>query len=429
MRRKYRPGRIAPALVAVVVVAAVAVVGATAATKHRATTTLTIWTWNVNQQKVGDATFLHNNPGVQLNYVNIASNDLYTKMELAASSGSGLPDVVLLEDSHLRQIAKLGVLADIASFAKPYTSKFVATKWQQNTLNGKIYGFPWDIGPVALYYRRDLFQKAGIKPASLTTWAQWLAAGKKIKAKTGAYLWEQSKAQNDARFFEDLLWQQGSGYVDDKGHVTIDKDPRALAALNLVGQGWKNNLFANDPEWTDAWYKAIDSGQIATLPMAAWMGGFMESWLAPGGKGKWGVVPLPAFTPGGSTSANDGGSDLAVTKSANQALATAYIKNLLATPFVQAQVWKASGFFPSMFSATRTPFTNAPDPYFGGQPVQKLFAAEAKTIPKAHVYSTDYQQMNSIMSSEIQKLGLHQETAQQALNNAASQIRTKTGRQ
>jgi lactose/L-arabinose transport system substrate-binding protein len=428
MRRKYRLGRIAAALVAAVVVAAVAVVSATAATKHRATTTLTIWTWNVNQQKVGDAAFLHNNPGVQLNYVNIASNDLYTKMELAASSGSGLPDVVLLEDSHLRQIAKLGVLADITSFAKPYTSKFVATKWQQNTLNGKIYGFPWDIGPVALYYRRDLFQKAGIKPASLTTWAQWIAAGKKIKAKTGAYLWEQSKAQNDGRFFEDLLWQQGSGYVDDKGHVTIDKDPRALAALNLIGEGWNDGLFADDPEWTDAWYKAIDSGQIATLPMAAWMGGFMETWLAPDGKGKWGVVPLPAFKPGGSTSANDGGSDLAVTTSANQALAVAYIKNLLATPSVQAQVWKASGFFPSMFSATRTPFTRAPDAYFGGQPVQKLFAAEAKSIPKAHVYSTDYQQMNSIMSAEIQKFGLHQETAQQALANAASQIRTKTGR-
>ena len=428
MRRKYRLGRIAPALLAVVVVAAVAVVSATAATRHRATTTLTIWTWNVNQQKVGDATFLHNNPGVQLNYVNIASKDLYPKMELAASSRSGLPDVVLLEDSHLRQIAKLGVLEDITSFAKPYTSKFVAAKWQQNTLNGKIYGFPWDIGPVALYYRRDLFQKAGIKPASLTTWAKWLSAGKKIKAKTGAYLWEQSKAQNDARFYEDLLWQQGSGYVDDRGHVSIDKDPRALAALNLIGQGWQDNLFANDAEWTDAWYKAIDSGQIATLPMAAWMGGFMESWLAPNGKGKWGVVPLPAFTPGGSTSANDGGSDLAVTTSANKAVAIAYIKNLLATPFVQAQVWKASGFFPSMYSATRTPFTKAPDPYFGGQPVQELFAAEAKTIPKAHVYSPDYQEMNSIMSAEIQKFGLHQESAQQALKNAAAQIRTKTGR-
>ena len=429
MRRKNLPGRLVPALVAVVVVAAVAVVSAMASTTHHATTTLTIWTWNVDQQKVGDASFVKNNPGVQLNYVKIAAADVYTKMELAASSGSGLPDVVLLEDSHLRQIAKLGVLADISGFAKQYTSKFVAAKWQQTALNNKIYGFPWDIGPVALFYNRDVFKKAGVNPASLTTWAKWLAAGKTIKAKTGASLWEQSKAQNDGRFFEDLLWQEGSGYVNDKGHVSIDKDPRALAALNVLGQGWKTGVLGDDPEWTDAWYKAIDSGQVATLPMAAWMGGFMESWLAPNGKGKWGVEPLPAFQPGGSTSANDGGSDLSVTKTANQTLATAYIKNLLATPFVQAQVWKASGFFPSLLSAWRTPFTTAPDPYFGGEAVQKVFATAAKAIPKAYVYSTDYQQMNSIMSSEIQKFGLGHETAQQALNSAASQIRTKTGHQ
>jgi lactose/L-arabinose transport system substrate-binding protein len=426
MKRNYKLARVAAALV---VVGAVFAVSVSAATAHRrATTTLTIWTWDVDQQKVGDASFLATNPGVQLNYVKISSSDLYQKMQLAAASGSGLPDVVLLEDSHIRQIAKLGVLADISSFAKPYVSQYVAAKWQQNIVNGKIYGFPWDIGPVALYYRRDLLQQAGIKPSSLTTWARWLAAGRTIKAKTGAYLWYQSKAQNDARFFETLLWEQGSGYVDAKGRVTIDKDPRALAALNVLGQGWKTGALGDQPEWTDPWYKGIDTGQVATLPMAAWMGGFMESWLAPNGKGKWGVAPLPAFTPSGSHSANDGGSDLAVTTSANQSAAIAYVKNLLATPSVQGQIWKTSGFYPSFKQAWGDSFMTAPDPYFGGQPVQEVFQAAAKVLPKAHVYSSDYQLMNSIMSTEIQKFALGQETAQQALKNAAAQIRTKTGR-
>lgn len=425
MKGNNKLGRIAAALV---VVGAIFAISATAATARQASTTLTIWTWDVNQQKVGDATFLAQNPDVHLNYVQIASTDLYQKMQLAASADSGLPDVVLLEDSHLRQIAKLGALADITSFAKPYVSKFVAAKWQQNSVNGKIYGFPWDIGPVALYYRRDLLQQAGVKPSSLTTWTKWLAAGKRIKAKTGASLWYQSKAQNDGRFFETLLWEQGSGYVDAKGRVTIGKDPRALAALNVLAQGWKTGVLGDLPEWGDPWYKGIDSGQVATLPMAAWMGGFMESWLAPNGKGKWGVMPLPAFTADGSHSANDGGSDLAVTKTGNRSVALAYIKNLLATAPVQAQVWKASGFFPSLLSAWKSPFRVAPDPYFGGQAVQKIFATAAQAIPKAYVYSTDYQQMNAIMSAEIQKMALHQETAQQALASAAAQIRTKTGR-
>lgn len=52
----------------------------------------------------------------------------------------------------------------------------------------------------------------------------------------------------------------------------------------------------------------------------------------------------------------------------------------------------------------RTPSTvNAlpgrPDPYYAGQKAQQLFLVAAKTIPVAHVYSSDYPQMNSIMQA------------------------------
>ncbi|MDX6516806.1 MAG: lactose/L-arabinose transport system substrate-binding protein, partial [Gaiellaceae bacterium] len=414
MKRNTILTRVVPALVAMGALGALSVMSATAAPAHKSATKLTIWTWDVDQQKTGDATFAKNHSDITLNYVKLATADLYQKMQLAAASGSGLPDVVLLEDSHIAQIAKLGVLADITSLATKYKKKFVAAKWQQNTLNGKIYGFPWDIGPVAMYYRRDILQKAGVNPNSLTTWAKWIAAGSKIKAATGADLWYQAKAQNDGRFFETLLWQQGSGYINAKGAVTLDKDPRALAALNLLGDGWKKGVLGDVPEWGDPWYKGINTGQVATLPMAAWMGGFLESWLAPDGKGKWGVVKLPAFKAGGSRSANDGGSDLAITKTADKTAAWAYVQNLLANPAVQAEVWKRSGFFPSLLQSWNSTFTTKADPYFGGQAIQKVFAEAAKAIPAAYVYSADYQQMNSVMNAEIQKFALGKETAQQA---------------
>ena len=57
-----------------------------------------------------------------------------------------------------------------------------------------------------------------------------------------------------------------------------------------------------------------------------------------------------------------------------------------------------------------------------------MFVAAAQHIPRAYVYSSDYQQMNALMSTEIQKYGLGKETAQQALSNAAKEIRSRTGR-
>jgi ABC-type glycerol-3-phosphate transport system substrate-binding protein len=68
------------------------------------------------------------------------------------------------------------------------------------------------------------------------------------------------------------------------------------------------------------------------------------------------------------------------------------------------------------------------DPYYGGQQDRLMFEKLAKQVPVAYVYSSDYEQMDSLMSAELQKYALGQETAQQALKNAANAIRSRTGR-
>ena len=90
--------------------------------------------------------------------------------------------------------------------------------------------------------------------------------------------------------------------------------------------------------------------------------------------------------------------------------------------------YKQSDIFPALESAWRSPYIHQPDPYYGNEKVRELFVAAAKHIPRATVYSSDYQQMNALMSTEIQKYALGKETAQQALSNAAKEIRSRTGR-
>lgn len=38
---------------------------------------------------------------------------------------------------------------------------------------------PWGIAPTVLFYREDLFQKAGIDVNSIVTWEDFIEAGKK----------------------------------------------------------------------------------------------------------------------------------------------------------------------------------------------------------------------------------------------------------
>jgi lactose/L-arabinose transport system substrate-binding protein len=409
------------------VVALVVATGAGAA--HRSTT-LTIWCWTPTDDalKSADAGFTKAHPDISLNYVQIKPADVYQKLQLGAAAGSGFPDVSCLEDSHLAQFTKLGILADITKQAAPYKKQIQAYKWTQETVNGHIYAFPWDAGPMALFYRRSVFKQAHIQPTSIHTWNDFYKAGLKLK-KLGIPIWLQSKAQNDARFFEDLLWQQGLGYVNAKGDVVLDKSPKILSTLEFMGKMWNAGLFGDLAEWTDPWYKAINDGKVATLPMAAWMGTFLKSWLAPKTSGDWGVVPLPSWTPHGAQTANDGGSSLAIMKSSsNAAAAWQYVQWHLGRADVQAHTYQQTDLFPSLESAWRSPYMRQPDPYYGGQKDRLLFEQLARKIPVAHVYSSDYEQMDSLMSAELQKYALGKETAQQALKNAANAIRSRTGR-
>jgi lactose/L-arabinose transport system substrate-binding protein len=428
-RRNMR--RLAGAVAMAVAFGAVAAVVAGGAAAHRSATTLTIWCWTGADgplQSV-DTGFAQAHPDIQLNYVELKPADVYQKLQLAAAAGSGFPDVACIEDSHLAQFTKLGILADITKQAAPYRKQIEAYKWTQATLNGRTYAFPWDAGPMALFYRRSIFKQAGINPSSIHTWTDYYKAGLKLKAQ-GIPIWLQAKAQNDARFFEDLLWQQGLGYVDAKGHVVLDKNPKILSTLQFLGKMWKAGLLGDVGEWTDPWYKAISDGQVATLPMAVWMGTFLKSWLAPKTSGDWGVVPLPAWTANGAHTANDGGSSLAILKSSPTfAQAWSYVQYHLGRADVQANIYRSSDLFPSLESAWRSPYMREADPYYGGQKDRLLFETLAKQVPVAYIYSSDYEQMDSLMSAELQKYALGQETAQQALKNAANAIRSRTGRQ
>src|SRR5919201_359322 len=250
-----------PAARGVALGALLVALGATAAagTAHRQRSTisgnLTIWCWGAARDslKVVDDGFSRKYPDIQVNYVTLNPSDLYQKVQLATAAGSGFPDVSCVEDSHLYQFVKLGVLADITSRVKPYVPKILDYKWQGAQQAGRYYAMPWDAGPVALFYRRSIFKQAHVNPRSLQTWDAYYKAGLKIK-KLGVAMWIQSKAPNDARFFETLLWQQGAGYVDAKGNVVIDKDKRALKALHLIGQMWSAGILADQKEGTEPWY-------------------------------------------------------------------------------------------------------------------------------------------------------------------------------
>ena len=144
--------------------------------------TLEIWGWQAPLEalQIADAEFKELYPNVTLEYAARDAAETYQQIQLAVTAGSGVPDVAVIEDSNLAQFAQLGVLADITDRVEPYVSDINAYKWNQATVDGRYYAMPWDSGPVAVFYRRDIFEQAGVDPASIQTWEDYFQAAQTI---------------------------------------------------------------------------------------------------------------------------------------------------------------------------------------------------------------------------------------------------------
>lgn len=370
-------------------------------------------------------------PDVEVEIVEYSPSDVYVNFPLALTAGEADPDVILIESSHLSEIVALGGLLDLTEKVQPYIDVINAYRWPDATLDGKIYAMPWDSGPVVLYYRRDVFEKAGLptEPEEVNelvaTWDGYLDVCRTIKEETGLYCFAHNKANNYGRLYEMVLWEQGLGYYDaETGDVTVDS-PENIATLELLGQFWEEDLASDNLEWTDPWYAEFASldAPVATLIEASWMEVFFKSWIAPGTEGLWGVARMPAGPYGGARAANDGGSTFVINgKTDNPDAAWAFVEFTLGRPESQLKLFEISGFIPSLETTYEDPIFDEGDPFFAGQPARRLYVEVVSEIPRATVYGPHYGEMNGSVSLAIQQYAAGM-SAEDALTEAADEIR------
>jgi len=99
------------------------------------------------------------------------------------------PDVVFIESGWFLNYAKRDTLLSLDEFIKK--DKFDLSKYNKTSLesyiyNNKLYGLPNDMAIYALFYNKDLFDKAGIKypVGKVLTWNELLDIAKKLTRDT-----------------------------------------------------------------------------------------------------------------------------------------------------------------------------------------------------------------------------------------------------
>ncbi|WP_191844647.1 extracellular solute-binding protein [Catellatospora chokoriensis] len=82
----------------------------------------------------------------------------------------------------LKQQVDAGLVKDITADVQPWIGSLLPASVQPFTIDGKIYGVPFDVGMVGFWYNKDLFAKAGVT-ATPTSWAELLTTVSTIKSK------------------------------------------------------------------------------------------------------------------------------------------------------------------------------------------------------------------------------------------------------
>lgn len=385
---------------------------------------IVVWSWDVAAKALERLAPAYEkaHPGTKVKVVDIGYDNAYDKITVGLKSGSGLPDVITLEDTAIPGYAEnfpTG-LVDLTGVAGTYEKDFDPAKWAAAKTAKGLYALPWDSAPVGLFYRRDYFEKAGVDPESIKTWDDAVKAGEKIKQATGKRLFVSDLTT--AAGFTTLLQQLGQGYF--KGGKVAVNSPEAVRALTLLKTLKDKDLLQNEKGW-DGRVTATKQGKAATQPTAAWWTGTLTGEM-PELSGKFGVIPLPAFDEGGARTSANGGSALAITaQTKNQDTAWSFVEWLLANKEQQVSMMKTEALFPAYLPSLSDPFFDEPQAYFGGQKINRLFADQVSQIPPVELTGDDTQ-AGELLKKAISAAVLNGKDPKAALDEAAQQIEAAT---
>jgi multiple sugar transport system substrate-binding protein len=363
----------------------------------------TVWTWIPQINDLVKA-FEAKYPKVKVKVVNAGSGaDEYTKLQNVISAGSGIPDLAQVEYFALPQFALKKSLVDLTSFGVgAYQDKFIKSVWNSVSMNGGIYGVPQDSGPMAFFYRADLFKKYGLTVPK--TWDEFIADAKKLKAADpSAYMTSDG---GDPGFTTSMIWQAGGHpYTVDGTKIKINfADPgtkKWVAEWNQLVQG--KLVDTKTPGWSDGWFKNLNDGTYASMISGAWWPGILESSVKDT-VGKWRAAPMPQYTAGQQATSANGGSSFALPKGGGNQLLALGFNEWMNTTAEGIGIWTKGGAFPSTTAQlSDSSWLNQPISYFGGQKVNQVLADAANNVVSGWSYLPFQVYANSIYGDTVGK--------------------------
>lgn len=255
------------------------------------------------------------------------------------------------------------------------------------TTRGRIFGVPHDVHPVLLAYRADLVEAAGIDVSTIETWEDYFRVLRPLMkdldgdGRPDRYLLSAWDTRGDTTTM--IILQAGGDFFDEHDNPILNSDINAEVLARLVTWFTGPNRVCIDVDpYTASGHRQRLDGLVIGSMCPDWMAG---SWKlenpALGGKIK--LMPLPAWEKGGRRTSVAGGTMIGISKrSENIETCWELIQHLYLSPQLAEQTFRTTTIISPVKTLWNESFYDAPDPFFSGQPVGRMFIDQAPDVPR-----------------------------------------------
>ena len=328
--------------------------------------------------------YMEENPDILIQYESTQGEDKYwPALQTKLNSGSGAADIQGIEVARISEVTanQADLWTDLRDTpAGERVGDYVSWKADAaTTADGKVVGLGTDIGPMALCYRSDLFEEAGLPTepeelaARMGSWEDFIALGEEFQA--GA---PDGTAFHDSAggLYNAIVSTEEQIYHDESGELVLESNQAVRDAFDLAARAGQSGLTAKLEQFVDpSWDAGFGSGTFASIACPSWMIGYIKGKAGDAGSGQWNITTLP-----GGQGGNWGGAYLGIPEASENKEEAAELLAWLTDAEQQAAVFANVGNFPSNTGAIAL-VGDTTDEYFNDAPIGEVFTTSAENAP------------------------------------------------
>lgn len=394
--------------------------------------TITIWDRSGDLFEVFEgviADFNEKYPDIEVDHQAV---DIDAKLQNTLITGTDVPDGVFLDDAKVAGFAES--LWDLSDVLEPYAGDIAQQKLDVNTLDGGIYGVPWDLDPGLLFYNATALEAAGVDAESIETYDDLLDAARQYKQAVpdaGPIHLEQSAFLGQLQL-EMYASQLGTSLADADGELRLDS-PEYEQILTFLDTVQQEGLGTRAEYLAPTDIETLESAKQVFYPWAIWFD-FAPQQLLPETSGDWRAMPLPAWEDGGARSGAMGGSSFVIPKDAeNPELAWLFYEFLVFDEAGYSAVYGPNDVYPTGLNTSIPSYTPAADPdeplfgpveALGGQDLWKTAVEAGAEIPGGAPIPTWWAGAVDYLGNNVQRMLDGDLTPQQVIEQSSADIQS-----